>query len=124
MKVSIFFVFAALAGIAFQNYKLQEQQNVIYAIALKNEAHRAEVEDRLALTLADRKQAYIDAMKILEKDISSYSRADKALLTYSLGTIFHTRHREELEQLFPVTQTQANQILKELKERVEHEQYN
>jgi ribosomal protein L31E len=121
MKVSIFFVFAALTGLAFQNYKLQEQQNVIYDIALKNEAHRAEVEDRLALTPADRKQAYIDAIKILKKDISSHSRADKALLTYSLGTIFYTRHREELEQLFPNNQTQADKILKELEEKVEHE---
>ena len=75
MKVSIFFVFAALAGIAFQNYKLQEQQNVIYAIALKNEAHRAEVEDRLALTLADRKQGNTNTSQSNFKRTKGESRA-------------------------------------------------
>jgi len=114
-KTSIF-ILLALLGVGYQNYQLQQQQNILYEILTDMEAERLEKSDK-TLTITGIKADYKTAIKLLSKPYKEYSQTDKTVLKHCLGTVYQTRHREELNNIMPSNQTEVNFALEEVKEK-------
>ena len=81
------------------------------------EADRLEASDKLHLHPKSRKADHENAIKLLKKLYSEYSEQDKIRLKHYLGSVYYTRHREELKKLMPTCQMDVEFSLEEVQKK-------